>query len=220
MSIKQWIIDAIFPPKCVFCGALAEGCFCDKCRRDLPFTGEHAIVTGEAGMEVATPLFYVDKVRSSILRYKFSDKFFFADVYGALMADCAAEHFSGRFDLVSYIPVSRRRKKERGYDQAALLAEAMVKRWDTAPVITLQKLVDTPRQSSLTDAYQRRANVLGVYEAVDPERFHTRRILLVDDIYTTGSTMNEAARTLRLAGAAEVLGITLARAQAEKNTKY
>ena len=168
-------------------------------------------------MQIASPLFYADKVRDSILRYKFSDRFMYAEVYGALMADCAAEHFFGGFDLVSYIPVSRKRRKERGYDQAALLAEAMTRRWGMVSHITLQKTVDTPKQSSFHDIYRRRANVLGVFEAVDPERFHTRRILLVDDIYTTGSTMNEAARTLRLAGAKEVLGITLARAQQEKN---
>ena len=216
MSWKQWITEAIFPPKCVFCGALAEGCYCEKCRTTLPFTGEHAPVTGENGLQSAAPLFYIDTVRDSILRYKFSDRFMYAEVYGALMADCAAEHFSGAFDMVSYIPISRRRKKERGYDQAELLAEAMAKHWDTESVVTLKKIVDTPRQSSLTDVYQRRANVLGVYEAVDPENFRERRILLVDDVYTTGSTMNEAARTLRLAGAKEVLGITLARAPTEK----
>lgn len=216
MSWKQWIIDALFPPKCVFCGALSEDCFCEKCRAALPFTGEHALTTGENGLQVASPLFYTDKVRESILRYKFSDRFMYAEVYGRMLAECAAEYFSGAFDLVSYIPISRKRRKERGYDQAELLAEAMAKHWDTASVVTLKKIVDTPKQSSLADVYQRRANVLGAYEAVDPERFRGRRILLADDVYTTGSTMNEAARILRLAGAKEVLGITLARAQTEK----
>ena len=216
MSLKQWILDTLFPPKCVFCGALAKDCFCEKCRAVLPFTGEHALTTGENGLQVASVLFYKDAVRDSILRYKFSDRFMYAEVYGRLLADCAAEHFSGGFDLVSYIPVSRKRRRERGYDQAALLAESMANDWDTEPVLTLEKVVDTPRQSSFRDVYQRRANVLGVYEAVDPARFRDCRILLVDDVYTTGSTMNEAASTLRLAGAKEVLGITLARTQTER----
>ena len=216
MNWKEWTLDLFFPPKCVFCGKLAKVCLCENCRTALPFTGKQTLVTGESGLRAGAPLFYEDEVRESILRYKFADRFMFADVYGVLMAECAAEHFSGDFDLVSYIPVSRRRKKERGYDQAELLAAVMAKCWDTEPVCTLQKVTDTPRQSGFAKLYERRANVLGVYDPMEPGLFRGRRVLLVDDVYTTGSTMNEAARTLRLAGAGEVLGITLARKRTGK----
>ena len=76
----------------------------------------------------------------------------------------------------------------------------------------------TPAQSGLTSAEQRRANVLGVYEAVNRETFAGKRVLLVDDILTTGSTVQEAARVLKLAGAAEVTVLTLAAAREEKRT--
>ena len=78
------------------------------------------------------------------------------------------------------------------------------------PQETLRKILDNPPQSGLEDADARRANVLGAYEAVHPERIAGKRFLLVDDICTTGSTLGEAARVLRQAGAADVLGLTLA----------
>ena len=76
-----------------------------------------------------------------------------------------------------------------------------------------EKVLDNPPQSGLEDAAARRANVLGAYRAVKPENFAGRRVLLVDDIITTGSTLGECARVLKEAGAAEVLCLTLADAR-------
>ena len=77
--------------------------------------------------------------------------------------------------------------------------------WETKPLPLLRKTVHNPAQSGLKEAAARRANVLGVYEAVDPERISGHRILLVDDICTTGATLAECARVLREAGAADVV---------------
>ena len=81
-------------------------------------------------------------------------------------------------------------------------------------VETLRKAVDNPAQSGLTDAEHRRANVLGVYEAL-PENVRDKRLLLIDDIVTTGSTLTECVRVLREAGAADVVCLTLARTEEE-----
>ena len=82
--------------------------------------------------------------------------------------------------------------------------------WHVAPIETLRKVVDNPPQSGIHDGAERRANVLGVYEAVSPEQFAGKRLLLVDDICTTGATLGECARVLKAAGAAEVMCLTLA----------
>ena len=107
--------------------------------------------------------------------------------------------------MVTWVPVSRRRLRKRGYDQAELLARAACRVWSVKPERLLRKVQDNPAQSGLTEAAARRANVLGVYEPVDVGRIQGRRVLLVDDICTTGSTLAECARTLRDAGAAEVV---------------
>ena len=121
---------------------------------------------------------------------------------GGLVARCAAERFSGEFDTVTWVPVSKKRLRQRGYDQARLLAESACRRWDTKPVALLRKVADNPAQSGLTEAAARRANVLGVYEAL-PEAAG-KRVLLIDDICTTGATLTECVRVLKDGGAESV----------------
>ena len=157
------------------------------------------------GVRCAAPLWYEGKVREGLLRFKFQGARAAAGPLGELVARCAAERFSGAFDVVTWVPVSRRRLRSRGYDQARLLAESACRLWEVRPEQLLQKITDNPAQSGLTEEAARRANVLGVYEAVDPERISGHRILLVDDICTTGATLAECARVLREAGAADVV---------------
>ena len=82
--------------------------------------------------------------------------------------------------------------------------------WHTTPQETLRKVRDNPPQSGIDDPAERRANVLDAYEAVSPEQFAGKRLLLVDDICTTGATLGECARVLKAAGAADVMCLTLA----------
>lgn len=157
------------------------------------------------GVRCAAPLWYEGKVREGLLRFKFQGARAAAGPLGELVARCAAERFSGAFDVVTWVPVSRRRLRSRGYDQARLLAESACRLWEVRPEQLLQKITDNPAQSGLTEEAARRANVLGVYEAAEPERIQGCRILLVDDICTTGATLAECARVLREAGAADVV---------------
>ena len=103
---------------------------------------------------------------------------------------------------MTWVPVSERRLRQRGYGQARLLAESACRRWDTKPVALLRKVADNPAQSGLTEAAARRANVLGVYEAL-PEAAG-KRVLLIDDICTTGATLTECVRVLKDGGAESV----------------
>ena len=207
MSLLSSLLDLLFPPKCPFCGrVLDKPGICDACRKALPWTeGEDALRRGPGGFRCAAPLWYRDLAREGLHRFKFRGMSSAAAPLGELIAGCAAEHFSGAFDTVTWVPVSPRRLRQRGYDQARLLAESACRLWETKPLPLLRKTVHNPAQSGLKEAAARRANVLGVYEAVDPERISGHRILLVDDICTTGATLAECARVLREAGAADVV---------------
>jgi competence protein ComFC len=213
VSIWSRILDLLFPPRCPFCGKIQDAAgVCPGCAKTLPWTEQgQREQTLSGGTRCVSPLWYEDAARDGILRYKFSGASGAADTLGGLLADCAAENFSGEFDCVTWVPVSRKRLRKRGYDQAFLLAEAACRRWNTKPERMLRKPEDNPAQSGLKGAAARRANVLGVYEPVNPDKIRERRILLVDDIVTTGSTLGECARVLRDAGAKEVLCVTLAR---------
>lgn len=215
-SWKDAILDLLFPPKCVFCQELTEGgLICPKCAAALPETGDAAVRELSAGFRCAAPLYYEGIARESLLRFKFHDRGHYARGCAPLLAQTAALELGDCFDFVSWTPVSRKRLRERGYDQAELLARELCRLWETEPVRTLQKSVHTPAQSGIAEAEKRRANVLGVYEAVNRPQWAGKRILLVDDILTTGATLREAARTLTLAGAAEVTALTVAMARNE-----
>lgn len=207
---SRGILDFFFPRHCPFCGApVGKELLCDKCRHTLPFTNEHALRTGTFG-QCAAPLYYEGQVREAILQFKFKAKLGGLSCFGMLMAECAAEHYSGAFDAITWVPVSKKRLKKRGFDQTRYLTASMCVDWHVQPIETLRKVMDNPAQSSLESAEERRANVLGVYEAVNAEQIRGKRLLLVDDILTTGATLSECVRVLKEAGAAEVMCLTLA----------
>ena len=211
------LLDLLFPPKCVFCGKVldsGEDGLCARCQRDLPWLADgEAELTGEFFSLCTAPLRYQDKVRDSIRRYKFNGRRGYHKLYGKLVAQCVHDHLAGRYDLITWVPLSSQRKKERGYDQAFLLASAAALELGEVAVETLRKERHTAAQSGLTEAAQRRANVLGAYTPVDPELVAGKRVLLIDDVVTTGSTLSECARTLRTMGAADVVCAALARAR-------
>lgn len=215
-KLSRGILDFFFPRRCPFCGAVAgKELLCNKCLRSLPFTGDNAVREGTFG-RCAAPLYYEDRVREAILQFKFKAKLGGLSCFGMLMAECAAEHYSGAFDAITWVPVSKKRLKKRGFDQTRYLTGSMCVDWHVAPIETLRKVTDNPPQSTLETEEQRRANVLGVYEAVNAEQFRGKRLLLVDDILTTGATLSECVRVLKEAGAGEVMCLTLAMSREKK----
>ena len=208
-KITDNLLGVFFPRKCPFCGKLTgKTLLCETCGAALPRCEE--VRQGADFGRCTAPLYYEGQVRDAILAFKFKAKLGGLDAFGRLMAQTAAERYSGEFDAITWVPVSKKRLKKRGFDQARYLTASMCVDWHVAPLETLRKMTDNPPQSGLEDAAARRANVLGVYEAVSPEQFAGKRLLLVDDICTTGSTLGKCARVLKAAGAAEVLCLTLA----------
>lgn len=217
MNLGLVLLDLLYPPRCAFCRGLLEeprALMCPDCQGKLPWLeGTAAEQKLEFISLCVSPLRYRDQVRESIQRYKFSGMRWYSRTYGVLAAQCARDHLDGRYDLITWVPVSRRRKRERDYDQAYLLARETAAQLGCRPVSLLEKFRDNPPQSGIEEDARRRANVLGVYRAVHPEALAGKRVLLIDDVVTTGETMSECARILRTAGAADVVGLTLARAR-------
>ena len=213
----SWLLDLLFPPRCVFCGKLlatGERDFCARCQRELPWLeGPAAEQTGEFFSLCAAPLRYQDTVRDSIRRYKFKGRQGYHKAYGKLVAQCVHDHLAGKYDLITWVPLSEKRRRERGYDQAFLLASAAALELGDVAVETLRKSRHTDAQSGLEGEAERRANVLGAYIAVDPELVTGRRVLLIDDVVTTGATFSECARVLRTMGAKDVVCAALSRAR-------
>ncbi len=197
------MLSFLFPPKCILCGNLLnreETDLCHQCRteteefsktkRKIPFVAHWTAIW-----------YYKDNVRKSIQKYKFRNARSYADAYGRMLAMKLLEE---EFDVLTWVPISTQRRFKRGYDQSRLLAEAVAKELGIEAVSTLRKICNTKPQSTLTEAAQRRANVLGVYKIKNKEAIAGKRILLLDDVVTTGATASECAKTLLTAGAAEV----------------
>lgn len=212
MILIDLIQELLFPRKCVLCQKLLsreETDLCHNCRQD---TSQRPKTTKKLPhiAQWYAMWYYEGSVRESLHRYKFRNRPSYSQSYGRLLAMQLSQQFSEGYDVITWVPISAKRKRKRGYDQVELLAESVSKELGIPAVAILKKVVDNPPQSGISGYAQRKANVLGVYECVvSPEG---KRILLLDDILTTGATASECARMLLTAGAKQVYCAAIAAA--------
>ena len=206
MKLWYWILNLLYPPRCVLCRRLLkkeETDLCTDCRMEAPFFPDTKRKLQFLD-SFAAVWYYESSVRGSLLRFKFRGARGYAASYGKLLAMRLMQQYPEGFEVLTWIPVSRLRKLRRGYDQVELLAKAVGRELGMIPVSTLKKVRHNRQQSRISESAQRRANVLGVYRVTDPDLIRDRRVLLLDDILTTGATASEAGRVLLTAGAKEV----------------
>lgn len=211
-ALGRWLMELLFPPKCMFCRRLLPDSVhwvCDDCLAALPeWEGAAGKVPGFSGC--AVPFLYEEPVRGAILRFKFQGLRAYAPQFARWMAQRVRAELPGRYDFVTWVPCSRRRRWQRGFDQAELLARLLARELDAAAYATLIKVRHNPPQSKTKSASVRRANVLGAYRLRPGAPVSGAKILVVDDIITTGSTLSECGKVLRLAGAAELVCAAIA----------
>lgn len=210
MKWFSWILNFIFPPKCPFCGSIVEDVaeICGDCV--LPWTSssrEESFTLGEDLLCFA-PFWYQTTAKEGILRLKFSGAKHYAPCFAQMMASC----LSGveNFHLVTWVPLSKKRQKWRGYNQSELLAKEVAKAIGSTAKPCLRKVKENQAQSSLKSARQRRENIKGVYDMGKTE-VTGQRILLIDDVITTGATLSACQQVLKQAGAGEVVCLGFAR---------
>ena len=206
--MKLWdaLMALLFPPKCVLCGKVlkrGQRCLCSFCLGNAPWYPNRKEKLQFLD-SFAAVWYYEGSVRKSLLRYKFYHARSYASSYASLLAQVLQQTSLEAFDVITWVPVSPLRRLRRGYDQVELLAKALGKELAMEPVPLLTKVRHNRPQSGIARREQRRANVLGAYREKNPEAIAGKRILLLDDILTTGSTAGECARILLTAGAEEV----------------
>jgi ComF family protein len=188
---------AIKPKACCVCRKYNNtGLTCDSCKG----------VTSLTSLTVAAD--YDGAVRLAVLALKNNRARSVASQLGDVLTK-ALDDDNGRFDLVTWVPVSPARRRERGYNQAELLGRRVARRLGLPTAPTLGRTTSL-HQTGAARA-QRLAQVAGAFYAT--QRLDGRRVLLVDDVVTTAATMEECARVLLAAGAAEVHGTAVARSQ-------
>jgi len=225
-QLKSRAADFLFPPHCVGCGR--EGDFlCIPCRRNLshllpplcprcgrPLTGEDRCSACQKWQleikGIRSPFLFEGVLRQAIHQLKYSNFKALAFPLAQLLADYF-EAKSLSAEVIVPVPLHRRRLRERGYNQSALLARELGRLIDL-PVVenSLLRLVDTTAQVKAPDAEVRRKNVLGVFACCNGD-LETKKVLLIDDVCTTGATLDSCAIALKRVGVDSVWGLTLAR---------
>ena len=224
MRFLYWLLDLLYPRKCALCRRILskdETDYCRKCRMDtplFPIREENTHPSGKSKLRfldsVTAVWYYKGNVREAILRLKFHKALFLAEPLGRSLASRVQQTHPEGFDLLTWVPVSAKRKRQRGYDQSELLAKAVSTELGIPLKPLLKKLRNNPAQSGMSGE-ERLANVLGVYRAVEGQNLTGLCVLLIDDVFTTGATAEECARVLLSAGAKEVHCAVVAAAQKE-----
>ncbi len=222
-SLGVALLDLLYPPRCAACGEAGEP-FCASCAEALVSPGEGCPRCGRPGRAATCgacllhpPSFeavqagglFGGPLADAIHALKYADRPALARPLGRWLADRVSLPPGA---MVVAVPLGRRRRLTRGYDQAGRLAEQLA-RATGAPRLAgaLRRVRETPPQVGRSRA-ARAANVAGAF-AADPRRVAGRELVLVDDVVTTGATADAAARALLAAGARRVTVVALARAE-------
>lgn len=207
-QIFDRIISILLPKRCVLCGDAVEfdDLYCGRC--EIPFA--HGITPlKESGLDGATsPMYYTGNARAAVLRLKREPDERTARFFAELMNKSAESDFHEDFDVLVPIPISREKLSKRGFNQAEILAcelgGLMGKEIESN---ILSKNDFTEPQHNLA-ARERIENAKKSYYTQNTQRIKGLKILLVDDVYTTGATMGACALRLKDAGAASISAVT------------
>jgi ComF family protein len=237
MKKKNIIIKLLYPQRCKYCNNVID------IRREICHTCENTLnkIEGDicklGGMSVTdchcghkkhyykcvcAPFYYDGAASRAIWRFKFRNATNLSKVFAEDMAKCFDTYYKGYdFDLCTFVPSSNDAIKKRGYNQAQLLAKDFSELTNIECRELLLKTKETKIQHDLLSV-ERSGNLAGAIEVKYDEDLENKRILLIDDIKTTGSTLNECAKMLLIGGAAEVFCLTVAitNKKEEKNSDF
>ena len=203
-KIFNTIIDIMFPQVCSICGKLNKEGLCIKCRNILEKLAIFQITKENLQeryfQELISIFPYEGMVRQLLLAYKFHEKsYIYVCFVNFILKNEKIFEKLQSYDTIIPVPISKKRMKERGYNQSLLIAKNLSKELNISlQVNCLLKTRNIIEQSKLNKE-QRKDNIQNVYELKNGEILNNKRILLIDDIYTTGSTVNECSKILQQA---------------------
>jgi ComF family protein len=229
-------LDFLFPPLCISCGGrIGEPyALCSKCWRDVSFVegaacarcglpfeidaGENAVCAACYAVPTVfdrarSILHYDEASKRLILGFKHGDRLERAPALIGWL-ERAGRVLAQDADFIVPVPLHPSRLWRRRYNQSAILAQGIARRFGkTYAPLLLERVRRTPSQGAMPSAKARHRNVAGAFQVAKPERYEIRgkNVLLLDDVYTTGATLNACAAALRGAGAGQINALTLAR---------
>ena len=220
MGFFEKLACMLLPPRCIFCNGLIEPGIalqvCNDCFPKIPFIEETILRTGSVDSHsVCDGAICVCKysgiVKDSLIRFKFYSKPSYYRTFARLISDRMGKIGSiGKFDMVMSVPLHKKKEYSRGYNQAYLISKALGRYLKLPERSYLLKRFKNTDTQSLLGRTERRLNMMNAFKVTGSEELKGKSILLVDDIMTTGFTLDECARMLKEAGAVSVMAAVVA----------
>ena len=225
VQLKRMALDLLFPRYCISCGR--EGDFvCEKCRASLPFI-THPVcdkcgrtlswkqecsrcIEGQNEIDgIRAPFAFEGLVRRSVHMLKYQNIKALAETFAVFLYDCLKANALS-VDVLVPVPLHSKRLRERGYNQSGLLAREL-SRLSGLPFTEdhLIRCLHTPPQAQSSGVDERRNNIMNAFKCPD-NKLQGKRVLLIDDVATSGSTLNTCAREMKSTGTKSVWGLVVA----------
>lgn len=193
------MINILFPKVCGICKRIYKNEICPKCNYKLKNMSKSYIETinGESYQELCYVFKYEGIIRKTLIEYKFLEAGYLYKTFSKiLLNDKKIVQFLKSYDIIIPVPVHKKRKKQRGYNQTELIAQSLCKELKISlGTNIIKKTINTKPQSTLNQN-QRITNSKNVYELLNKNEIYKKRVLLMDDIFTTGSTVRECCNVL------------------------
>lgn len=215
IEIVNFLLELIYPNVCGICGDINKESLCTECNEKIMKIETSRIEEYKnKKFENHAYLFkYEGNIRKLILDYKFHDKAYLYKTFARLILNNSKIcKYICSYDLMIPVPIHKQRYIERGYNQSELIAKEISKKLINIEMEKkiLIKIKNNLKQSTLNEI-EREKNVKDVYKVINEQKIKDKKIILIDDIYTTGNTANECAKILKQSGAKKIGIFTLAK---------
>ena len=201
--VPEALLDIIYPyeNKCIICGVEGFLGICSKCRSDIKRVNQQE--------EIMAYGYYGGVLKKLILNLKYHKSFIAGKVLADLLCQIIIEKKLS-IDCICYVPISKDSLKKRGFNQCSVLAKNISSILDIPVIDCLVKIKETKEQK-LLGKEERVKNILGAFEVKNKEKLFKKNILLIDDVYTTGATINECKKNIEKCNINKIYLLTIAK---------
>ena len=201
--VPEALLDIIYPyeNKCIICGVEGFLGICSKCRSDIKRVNQQE--------EIMAYGYYGGVLKKLILNLKYHKSFIAGKVLADLLCQIIIEKELS-IDSICYVPISKASLKKIGFNQCSVLAKNISSILDIPVIDCLVKIKETKEQK-LLGKEERVKNILGAFEVKNKEKLFKKNILLIDDVYTTGATINECKKNIEKCNINKIYLLTIAK---------
>ena len=211
MNLLEKVLEYIFLPSCGVCGKLGEGYLCKECEKEL---NKYTINSNDFKQktDILHIFQYKELIRKLIIQYKFNNKSYLYKTFCEfIVKNKKAFDFIKSYDIIIPVPKKKKKRALRGYNQSELIAKELAKKAKIKMFTDVLVKTKNNRVQSSLNKEERKNNVKDVYDLVNKEKIYSKKILIFDDIYTTGATIEACKKEILKADIKQLGILTLAK---------